>query len=123
MSENLTPKKQKAIAALLTSWDTTQAAQAAGVSRETIYKWMKEEPFKQALKEGAAVAMEGLSRSLVTLGDKAVKALSDALEGDSPLQAGARVRAADIVLSRLLALRELVDLEARITELESKVTK
>ena len=122
MSENLTPRKRKAIAALLTTCDTTQAAQVAGVSRVTIYKWMRDQAFKDALKAGAAEALESLSRSLVTLGDKAVKALGAALD-DTAAGASVKVRAADVILSRLLQLKELIDLESRVTELERTVQK
>lgn len=38
---------------------------------------------------------------------------------DAP--AGARVRAADVVLSRLMNLKELSELEARVAELEATV--
>ncbi|MBE3143368.1 MAG: hypothetical protein IMZ61_05515 [Planctomycetes bacterium] len=122
MSENLTPRKRKAIEALLTTCDTTQAAQAAGVSRVTIYKWMRDQAFKDALKAGAAEALESLSRSLVSMGEKAVKTLEEALTYDLKAP-GARVRAADVILSRLLQLRELVDLENRVSELEKAVRK
>lgn len=122
MTENLTPRKRKAIEALLTTCDTTRAAQAAGVSRDTVYRWMREEAFKNALKEGAAEALEGLSRNLVQLGDKAIKALAAALD-DSTAGTNIKVRAADVILSRLLQLRELVDLENRVAELEKAARK
>lgn len=117
MNENLTPKQRRAVEALLTNWDTTQAAQAAGVSRDTLYRWMREERFRAALNDATRQALEGLSRSLIVLGDKAARTLEEALDAfQTPT--GAKVRAADIVLSRILQLRELVDLEARVTELE-----
>jgi len=120
MSENLTPRKRKAIETLLTSGDVTQAARAAGVSRETLYRWLKAPDFQAALNDSTRQALESLSRTLVTLGDKAADTLRQALE-DSTLAPGARVRAADIVLARILQLRELVDIETRLAKLEREV--
>jgi phage terminase small subunit len=119
MRENLTPKQRRAIEALLTTGDVTQAAQEARVSRETIYQWMKRPVFRTALRDGTQQALESLSRSLVGLGDKAVKTLADALE-DSAAGPSVRVRAADLVLGRLLQIRELVDLEERVCRLEEQ---
>jgi len=53
------------------------------------------------------------------LGEKAADTLRQALE-DAQAPAAARVRAADIILARILQLRELVDLDKRLTELEKK---
>ncbi len=79
MPENLTPKQRKAIESLLTNCDTTQAAKAAGVSRETLYRWQREELFRAALNDATRQALEGLSRSLIVLGDAAVNALEETL--------------------------------------------
>jgi phage terminase small subunit len=117
MAENLTYRQRKAVEALLSTTDTTQAALAAGVSRETVYRWMRDPAFRDALKAGAAEALEALSRSLVRLSDKAIKTLEDALTYDLKAP-GARVRAADVILGRLLQLKELVDLEGRVSDLE-----
>ena len=45
------------------------------------------------------------------------KLVEDAMQEDDA-RTSTKVRAADIVLSRLLQLRELVDLEARVKKLE-----
>lgn len=119
MTDNLTPRKRKAIETLLTSGDITQAARAAGVSRETLYRWLKAPDFRQGLAAGTHEALQGLSQSLLTLGAAAAKTLREALE-DTTAPLAARLRAADIVLARLLQLRDLVDLDKRLTELEKR---
>jgi phage terminase small subunit len=118
MRANLTPRQRRTIESLLTCADVTEAARQAKVSRDTVYRWLKQDAFRSALDQAVQESMAALSRNLVALGDKARKALADALDGDSPTQAGTRVRAADIVLSRLLQLRELVSLEERVSRLE-----
>ena len=118
MSDIVTPRQRRAIESLLTTADTTQAAELAGVSRQTIYRWMTEPQFNQALKAGTTAALDGISRNLVSTAKKAVRELDKILDGPDPRP---KARAADIVLARLMQLRELVDLEARITELEKRV--
>ena len=69
-----------------------------------------------------AEALAALSRTLVALGDQAVAVLRDAMR-DSTAPINARLRAADMVLSRLLQLRELVNLDRRLSNLEARVNE
>lgn len=121
--EGITPRQRRAIEALLSCSNLGGACEAAKISRTTLTRWLLDPLFNQALKAGAAASLEELSRSLLAVGGKAIQALGETLDQTGPLQAGVRVRAADIVLSRLLALRELVSLEDRISELEKAVKK
>jgi transposase-like protein len=98
--------------------DTASAASAAGVARNTLYRWLKEPDFERALRDAEAVAMDELSRELVRLARSAVGTLATAMS-DREGPAGTRVRAADITLSRLLQVRELATLEGRIAALEA----
>ena len=122
MTEKVTPKKRKAVEALLTKADIKKAAEAAGVSRKTLYRWLKDADFLAALAEAEAEALATLSRTLVALGDQAVAVLRDAMR-DSTAPINARLRAADMVLSRLLQLRELVNLDRRLSNLEARVNE
>lgn len=122
MNENLTPKQQRAIQALLTTSDVSHAAQEARVSRETLYRWMKSDVFRLALRDGTQQALEGLSRSLVDLGAQAAKTLADALT-NAETSTAIKIKAADLVLERLLQLCELVDLENRVSRLEMNIEK
>jgi len=119
MPKNLTPRKRKALEALLTSGDISQAANTAGVSRDSVYRWLRDPDFQTALSNGTQAALQGLSQSLLTLGAAAAKTLQAALE-DTTAPLAVKLRAADIVLTRLLQMRELVDLDKRLTELEKK---
>jgi len=121
MAENLTPKQRRAIHELLTSGNVTQAAGAANVSRETIYRWLDMPQFKQSLVDGEAAAIESISRALVVSGDLATQTLQNVMRDDRRNPPAVRVRAADIVLARLLQLRELVQFEERLKELEEVV--
>jgi hypothetical protein len=46
----LSPKKRRAIAALLKARTMESAAELAGVTRRTLFRWMKEDSFVQALR-------------------------------------------------------------------------
>lgn len=118
MPKNLTPKKRKAIEALLTAGDISEAAKAAGCSRDTLYRWLKEADFRTALDEATTEALAGLSRSLVGLGDLAATTLRTTMQNQETAP-GVRVRAAGEVLTNVLRMRELLDLETRIAALEA----
>lgn len=123
MSQKMTPKQTKALAALLEERTLEGAAARAGINRRTLNRWMQEAEFRQALKQAEGELMGDLSRRLLALGSSAVDALADILE--TPAQPGAsnkRMTASDL-LAKLLDLREFADLEARITELEKQVGK
>lgn len=121
MTPKITPRQRRAVESLMTNANVLEAAKAAGVSRQTIYRWMNTDlAFQQALCRAETEALTGLSRSLVTLGVKATQTLEQTLS-DQSSSSGARVRAADIILGRLLQLRELVSLEERISRLEQQL--
>ncbi len=125
MPRNLTPedlpaRQRRAVAALLTAGDVSAAARETGVSRETLHRWLRQPAFLAAVREAEAAALDELSRSLVRLGRTAAEMLEVAM-GDSTAPWPTRVRAADAVLGRLLQLRELATLEARVAELERSV--
>lgn len=115
--EHLTPKQRKAVEALLTTGEVTAAAQAARVSKDTLYRWLKQPVFVEAVRVAEARALDDLSRLLVRLGRTAAATLAKAMNDPSTPWA-TRVRAADASLRRLLQLRELATLESRVTELE-----
>ena len=113
----LTPKQRRAVEALLTTGEVAAAAQAAGVSRDTLYRWLKQPAFLGAVRAAEARALDDLSRLLVRLGRTAAATLAKAM-ADPAAPYATRVRAADVALGRLLQLRELATLEARVVALE-----
>ena len=90
--------------------------EAVGVLRRVIAAAPESYPAHANL----AAALDELSRMLVRLGRTAAGTLETAM-GDPTAPYPTRVRAADAVLGRLLQLRELATLEARVTELERSV--
>ena len=114
---NLTPKQRRAVEALLATGEVTAAARDAGVAKDTMYRWLDQAPFLAAVREAEAGALDELSRLLVRLSRTAVATLAKAMN-DPTTPAATRVRAADATLGRLLQVRELATLDARVAELE-----
>jgi hypothetical protein len=119
-SQQLSLKQRKAVEALLTTGEVKAAAAAVGIHRDTLHRWLKEAPFQAAVREAEAAALDDLSRVLVGLGRTAIATLHEAMR-ESGTPAATKVRAADVTLSRLLQLRELAQLEARVQALETAV--
>ncbi|MBX7253124.1 MAG: hypothetical protein K1X50_14170 [Candidatus Promineofilum sp.] len=115
--DRLPSHKRRAVEVLLATGRVGQAAEAVKVSRSTIARWQREPDFAQALREQETEAVGNLNRSLIALADKSIDALVSVFDAGTLSQ---KLRAADIVLGRLLAWRELTELEARITALESR---
>lgn len=114
----LTPKQARAIDALMTEGSIDAAAKTAGVSRVTLWRWMQDETFCNVLKQAESARVSATIRRLTSLSDSAVGVLADVME--NALKPSERIRAADIVLARMLQLRELHDLETRVAALEAK---
>ena len=114
---SLTLKQRRLISALISSPSISEAARQAGVSLSQARRHLENEAFRAALKEAESLALSALLRSLVGLGERAVQALSDALEPEQDVRS--RVRAADILLGRLVTYREMLSLEERIVALEA----
>jgi transposase-like protein len=119
-ASTLTSRQRQAIEAILATGDVSIAAQSVGVNRATLYRWMKQPAFVQAVHSAEADAVEDLSRMLVRLGRTAVATLAKAMN-DPATPASTKVRAADATLSRLLQLRELATLEQRVAALEASL--
>jgi transposase-like protein len=114
----LTHKQRQAIPALLASGTVTAAAEAAGISRETLYRWLRTDAqFRAELHAAEALALAETTRRLVALSGHALTTITGVML-DATEPGAIRLRAADVILQRLLQLRELVTLEDRITALE-----
>ncbi len=92
MSENLTPRKRRALAALLTEPTVKAAATRAGVSRETVYKYLGDSEFQAALAVAQSSALRGVVARLVGLLGRALDVLATDLTPATPDIGNARQR-------------------------------
>lgn len=114
----LKPAQRRAIAAILSSRDIKAAAAAANIPYRTVHRWVHQDAnFILCLRAAETAAVEAVVRRLVGLADSAAQVIADTM-ADPDATAGHRLRAADLVLSSLLKLREMADLEARLLSLE-----
>lgn len=119
--KNITPKQSRAIATLMAGGSVVQAAEAAKVSRGTVYTWLDQKQFTEAMNDAKADVMDQLAISLAALGEKAIRTLEAAMD-DTRAGVSVKVRAADIVIARILDLKDLVDFECRLADLEATVS-
>src|SRR5712691_3427053 len=93
-----------------------RAARQSGVSPRTVYRRLADPAFR---KEVHDLRVEMLQRSAATLTAAASEAIKTLLTLQQPAEAGAvRLGAAKAILEIGMKLREMVDIEARLMELE-----
>ena len=117
---NLTHRQKKAALALLDHRTKSEAAAAAGVSPRTLYRWLGEPVFKAALAKAEGEAIGEATRDLVMLSKAAIGILEQVMndQGNPP---SVRLRAANSVMGHLVRLRELRNVEERLSNLEVAV--
>jgi transposase-like protein len=115
----LSPKQQRALAALLRGQTMTAAAEAAGVNPKTLYLWRQDVHFRAELQAGERELVAGALRALETLARPAVVLLGRVVLDDEA-RPGDRLRAASTILDNVLKLKEILDLEERVTALEAQ---
>jgi hypothetical protein len=111
--------KQKVLAALLEFPTVTAAATAAGVTRQTVYNFMADDAFRDALKaQRQAQSLERAER-LSAAREAAIKAVTDVMN-DSDVPAAARVMAAKTVLQQAAEVDAAVEGIFKARDFESK---
>ncbi|WP_432020966.1 hypothetical protein [Streptomyces sp. 1222.5] len=116
------PTGRLAVVVALAAGATTDEAAAQGsVSGTTVRRWLRtDKDFANEVRQARA---ELLQRALGLLSEGAVAAvlaLRKLLEAESE---SVRARAASTILTTLITVRDSVDLERRVTELEAAVAQ
>ena len=116
-TDNLKPKQEQAIVALLKEHNVERAAAAAEVGSRTIYRWLREPTFERAYKKARRDAFGqaiGLTQRYATL---AVNTLAKVMT-DTDAPHSSKVQAATAVLRFGREGIDLDDLAMRIEALE-----
>src|ERR1017187_6488976 len=110
-------KQEDAIAALLTQRNIEEAAKVAGISANTLLRWMKVPDFQNAYREARGAAF---SQSIARLqqGTSAAASTLIKLLLDTNTPASVRARVADSIFNHAAKAIEIEDIEARGSELE-----
>jgi len=116
-NDNLSARKRRFVAALLTEPTILDAARACGLSERTAHRYVRDPAVKAALSAALDDVLAGVTRQTVAAMGAAVRTLAAIHEaGDMP--PAARVSAARSLLVGGPALREAFDLGARVAALE-----
>ena len=113
----LNRRQDQWIVALLENPTLDKAAQAAGVSKVTLWRALRKPEFMEAYR---AARREAFSQSVARLQHASSAAVGTLLRimTDREATPASRVRAADVVLQTALRGMEMEDLEARVAQLE-----
>jgi AcrR family transcriptional regulator len=110
-------RKLQLVQALASGLSVTEAAERAGISPRTAYRYLRDEAVVQALQSIERELLQVLARRLAALAVRATEALERALQDDG-VPWSVRVRAADALLDHAEKLAYLARLEERLSELE-----
>ncbi len=120
---NLNGKKTRALGALLSSKSVEEAAQQAGVSTPTLFRWLrKDERFLGEYRRAGSQLMEEALRRLQQLCKEAVQTLAEVM-ADREATAASRVTAAKATLELTLKIEEHRSLVSRVERLEAGLGK
>ncbi len=116
----LSSRQYRAIMPLITGGGVNEAAQAAGVTRRTITRWLELPEFRDELARAETETVRAASRRMARLADDALgvieSVMNDPKAGQHP-----RLRAAGLILDACLKWRESVSYEDRLRALEEMI--
>lgn len=121
-TSNFTRKKEKAIAALLTTDTIEQAANVAGIAESTLYRWLQNPTFLEQYRKARKAAVDQAISTLQERANKAARALVDIAENEE-MPPSTRVAAAREILQTSIKGVERDDFERRLEELERMVIR
>jgi hypothetical protein len=118
MSGKITRKQIKAIPALFKHKTLEGAAGEIGVNERTLRRWLRDPLFRAELSQAEGEIIDGATRRLIALADLALDAIENVIENPAQRGASNKRLAAQAILDQLQKLRELRNLELRISDLE-----
>lgn len=113
----MTPRKEKALQALLVSRTRAEAAATAGIGESTLREYMKDPEFIDRYKQAFGDMVRDATRQAQQTLSPALSTLREIME-DRDEQASARITAARSVLEYSLKLCEQTDILEQLRELE-----
>jgi len=119
-NDHFSEKKLKAIELLMQSYSPGEVAAEVGISRVTVYRWIKQESFQAELSKRKNDLLEAAARKLSGAADQAVEVLIQLLESKQP---NVRRLSVGMILDYSIKFSELSDLESRIKVLEAAIDK
>lgn len=118
-ASDLTPQQEEAIPVLLSSPSIPKAAEQTGVSKATLWRWMKEPAFAEAYRQARKEIVEHAISHLQHMSSEAAESLHE-VATDQNAPHAARVSAARAMLDMAVTTAHNQELEARIADLEGE---
>ena len=110
--------KEAAIQALLVQPTIELAAEASGISRTTLYRFLAQEDFQRLYKQAKSRVLDETIQGLRNASMRAVGVLVE-VSNDLNATASARVSAARSIIDLALRAKQIEDIEEKLLELES----
>ena len=120
-STELTEKQEGAIVALVSNPSIGVAAEAAGVGRTTLWRWLKEDDFRTAYMSKRREALSQATARLQQLTGEAAEVFGSVMN-DPKASAHPRVMAARAVFELAQRGYEIEELEARVEAIEATMS-
>jgi hypothetical protein len=98
----------------------TDAGEAAGVGRSTVYRRLEDPEFRQQVIEQRALLVESITSRVTVAADAAVQRIEQLLAADSEY---VQLSAARTLLDQMIRLRDVVEFESRIRKVEELCQK
>ena len=114
--QNLTRKQLRAIPIIISARTVTEGVKLAGISKGVFYQWMKIEHFRQEFISQQNDLIETALKELKGLSTDAVEELGKLLKGTQ--NESIKLRAISLVIEYVLKMKELEDVELRLSALE-----
>jgi hypothetical protein len=117
-TEDLSARQQLALPAITAEPTIDGAAKKIGITRKTIYEWLKQEPFKRALEEARKEYVESGFRTLRLAARRAAEKIVKHMDsGDERVS----LRAAEDIIEFTQKALEHEGLEKRVVALEESM--
>jgi hypothetical protein len=117
LEQKLTAKQEQALIALLDCGEIKQAAETAGVTKVTLWRWLQSPDFQTRYRGARRQLVETAIAQLQSDCTIAARVLREVAE-DRDAPASSRVAAARTILEQSIGAIELMDLQERVEMLE-----
>jgi hypothetical protein len=117
LEQKLTAKQEQALIALLDCGEIKQAAETAGVTKVTLWRWLQSPEFQSRYRAARRQLVETAIAQLQSDCTVAVRVLREVAE-DKEAPASSRVAAAKTIIEQSVAAIQLTDLQERLEEVE-----
>lgn len=116
--DSLTAKQRRAIPFLAGASSLDEGCRLSGLSRPTLYRWLKDPVFAEALESERREIFSAALSAMKAQIRRAVEKLSALLDSSDE---NVRLRASDKLISHAVRVEELIELKRRIEELERRL--